>query len=400
MGGVTDVMSKAIALGFGNNIDYEISWNSKVMEELIIKYGITADEIGSINKIQNIRDLVLSILFFLKSATGKELFVENPDLIEEFSLLFHNKITVGGTSPRAAITMAKIGIDSYIHLVTKNEYINSLLPPACSWVCSNTEDSCYPHLIVQYTKDTAVRANDIDIRSRSSNRIIYINDYDNMMMKLEPAFFDNLIETRVLLISGFNAMQEKTLLHDRLAQLKKMLLKVPAKIKIYYEDACFYDPSMSTMIFEAIGKYIDIYGMNEEELQAYVGRKIDLLDAASVLSALREVSALKPVQIIVVHTRHWAIAYGQNSSEYGAALKGGITMATTRFRFGDDFTYEQYNETSHLPEENEGMLFCQQIDVLGRNMVYCLPSFEVNETRVTTIGLGDAFVGGILPELI
>ena len=394
------IMSKAIALGLGNNIDYEITWDSKVLEELIIRYGIKADEIGSVNKIKCIRDLILSILFFLKTETGEERFVEDLAIIEEFSLLFHNKVTVGGTSPRAAIAMARLGFDSYIHLVTNNEHMRRLLPPTSSWICSNAEDSFYPHLIVQFEKDTVVCANDIDIRTGSANRIIYNNDYDNMLMKLEPTFFDNLTEARVLLISGFNAMQEKTLLQDRLDLLKESLPKVPEKTKIYYEDACFFDPSMSTMVFATIGNYIDIYSMNEAELQEYVGRKCDLLDAGSVLSALREVCVLKPVPALVVHTKYWALAYGHAVSEYAAALKGGITMATTRFRFGDDFTPAQYDETYHLPEEAGGKLFCEQIKALSGDMVCCLPSIEVQETKVTTIGLGDAFVGGILPELI
>ena len=31
------------------------------------------------------------------------------------------------------------------------------------------------------------------------------------------------------------------------------------------------------------------------------------------------------------------------------ALKGGVTMATTRFRYGDDFTVENYKEIERLP---------------------------------------------------
>ena len=400
MAGVETIMSKAIALGLGNNIDYEITWDSKVIEDLIVQYEIKADEIDSINRIKCIRDLILSILFFLKTETGEERFVEDLVVIEEFSSLFHNAVTVGGTSPRAAIAMARLGFDSYIHLVTGNEHIRRLLPPTSTWICSNTEDSFYPHLIVQYMKDTVVCANDINIRTGRANRIIYINDYDNMMMKLEPEFLENLGEAKVLLISGFNAMQEKALLQDRLHILKESLDKVSKKTKIYYEDACFYDPSMSTMVFDTIGECIDVYSMNEDELQNYVGREIDLLDTGSVLSALREVRSLKPGPVLIVHSKYWALGYGNSANDYAAALKGGITMATTRFRFGDDFTSEQYNKTYHLPDEAEGRLFCEQIKVLDDGMVCCLSSVEVEETKVTTVGLGDAFVGGFLPALI
>ncbi|MBK8797475.1 MAG: hypothetical protein IPM07_14495 [Anaerolineales bacterium] len=40
-------MQANIALGLGNNIDYEIVWNSKVIEALITRYAIRADELSA-----------------------------------------------------------------------------------------------------------------------------------------------------------------------------------------------------------------------------------------------------------------------------------------------------------------------------------------------------------------
>jgi len=40
-------MKEEIALGLGDNIDYEIVWNSKVIEDLIVQYGIRADELSA-----------------------------------------------------------------------------------------------------------------------------------------------------------------------------------------------------------------------------------------------------------------------------------------------------------------------------------------------------------------
>ena len=55
-------MSEKIALGLGDNTDYEIVWNSKVMEDLIVQYGIHAGEISADGPINSERDLVISIL--------------------------------------------------------------------------------------------------------------------------------------------------------------------------------------------------------------------------------------------------------------------------------------------------------------------------------------------------
>jgi ADP-dependent phosphofructokinase/glucokinase len=74
-------------------------------------------------------------------------------------------------------------------------------------------------------------------------------------------------------------------------------------------------------------------------------------------------------------------------------------MATTRFRFGDDFTEENYMETDGLSQEEEGSVFANELKILLGDKVCCIPSVRVEEKKVTTIGLGDAFVGGFLPAL-
>jgi len=70
-----------IALGFGDNIDYEIVWDSKVFEDLIIQYDIHNDELDSNRVINCERDLVISILGFLNSGSGGERFTSSSAII-------------------------------------------------------------------------------------------------------------------------------------------------------------------------------------------------------------------------------------------------------------------------------------------------------------------------------
>jgi ADP-dependent phosphofructokinase/glucokinase len=67
---------------------------------------------------------------------------------------------------------------------------------------------------------------------------------------------------------------------------------------------------------------------------------------------------------------------------------------------GDDFTRQDYEQTSHLPVEKEGTEFACELQTLLKDKVCCIPSFQVLETKVTTIGLGDSFVGGAIPMLL
>jgi len=109
---------------------------------------------------------------------------------------------------------------------------------------------------------------------------------------------------------------------------------------------------------------------------------------------------LIPVPVIVVHSMYWTLAYGDNAQAMARALKGGVTMATTRFRYGDDFTVENYREIENLAPDPEGAQFAAAISELLGNKVCVVPVAQVDQSTGTTIGLGDAFVGGFLPALI
>ncbi len=393
-------MPEKIALGFSDNLDYEIVWDSAVFEELIVRYGIRAAEIADIKAINSERDLVISILSFLKSGTGGERTVAASAIVERFATYFDMKITLGGTGVRAAIAMRKLGYTAALHLVTLNDHVRRLLPPDCPYVCSNTEDTSYPHLIVQFDKHTRVCAGDIDLCSRRANRIIYHNDADNIRMKLNEDFARLITHARVLLVSGFNAMQSRELLCDRLASLLRIMAHLPNDALVYYEDAGFYDPGLSKLIYATLADRITVASLNEDELQAHLGRQIDLLDAAQIKEALADLHRQIPVPIIVVHSTWWALAYGENAMRYANALKGGVTMATTRFCYGDDFTVENYKEVERLDPNPEGAAMADALHALLGDQVCCVPVAQVDPPNATTIGLGDAFVGGFLPALL
>ena len=392
-------MSERIALGFCNNVDYEIVWNAEAIEELITAYAISADELGSQGEIDSERDLVISILSFMKTSGGGERFVASSAIIERFAARFEKKITLGGTSVRAAIAMRVLGYTAALHLITMNSHVRRLLPRDCPYICSNPGDSTYPHLIVQFGLDARVRAGDIDIRARQPNRLIYHCNAARISMNLNEDFADLITEAKVLLISGFNAVQSKQLLADRLAKLKRILKRLPGDAIVFMEDGAYYDPSYRQLIFRELGPRIDVYSMNEDELQVHLDRAVDLHDARRVTCALADLSRLIPAAAIVVHTRGWALAYGDDASRYAAALKAGATMATTRFRHGDDFAMANYREIAGRKPIAEAARFADVINAAGRGNIVCVPVAAVEQDNGTTIGLGDAFVGGFLPAL-
>jgi ADP-dependent phosphofructokinase/glucokinase len=394
------MMAEKIALGFSNNIDYEIAWNSEVFENLILQYGIHDKELSMDIQVNGERDLVICILSFLKSGSGGERFVASSDILERFAQNFENKVTLGGTPVRAAIAMRKLGYTSALHLVTINDHVRRLLPQDIPYICSNTKESSSPHLIVQFPKGTRVKAGDIDIHTSRANRIIYSNDDDTILMNINEDFSKLVRKARVFLVSGFNTMQNKELLAKRLSSLLRIMEKLPAEAWVYYEDAGFYDPSLCKLIQATLADRIHIYSLNEDELQVHVGRKLDLLHALQIKEALVEFQRLLPVSLIVVHSMYWALAYGENAESVLKALKGGVTMATTRFCCGDGFTVENYNDIERLPPNPEGVVVANELKKLLGDRICCVPVVHVEGPNATTVGLGDAFVGGFLPALL
>jgi ADP-dependent phosphofructokinase/glucokinase len=348
------------------------------------------------------KELLITVLRYIKAGTGGECILEDPQIAVQFSSRFDYTVTLGGTCPRSAIAMRKLGVTNCMHLVSMNEEIRKLLPPDCSYVCSNKDESFDIHLIIQYPAHADIAANDVRIHTTRENRIIIDADYNNSIMNLSEEYFDNyLSEARVFMLSGFNLMRDYELLKKRLSYIREQLIKLKRQgTNIYYEDACFADEISNRLCKEYLFAYIDIFSMNEDEMKHYLKQDIDLLDAEQVAMAVKTLQRRFAVPVLVVHSKYWALAYGDGAKAYTACLKGGITMATTRFRFGDAFQdATQYENTYTLPDDKTGREFADRFAVLSGEKGSCIPSVTVKEQQVTTVGLGDAFVGGFIPQL-
>jgi len=287
-----------------------------------------------------------------------------------------------------------------VHLVTMNENVSRLLPADCERLCSNPKTSSYPHLIIQYHKGLRINANNIHIETKQANRIIYVYDQDNAFMRLHPGLSDLLSGAKVFLISGLNAMHDPSLLEERLRLLKDCMASLPRQAIVFYENACFHYPEMQALILEKLAPVIDIFSLNEDELYGCLGKPVPLTDAGAVAQALTQLEKLISVPVLILHTRYWALAYGADAGRYKNALLGGVALATCRLLLGDDFTRQDYERSLRLPADKEGAAFALKLQALLKDKVCCVPSLQVLETKVTTIGLGDSFVGGVIPALI
>ncbi len=398
MKGGTDAASDVV-LGLGNCVDYELKLSGPVLHELVLEHAISRADLSTEPAITSERQLVISILTYLRRGDGGEHFVGAAAALDTFSHRFPHKVALGGTSVRAGVVMSRLGVPSTLHLVSLNSHVRQLLPPDCRFISATTDETLYPHLIVQYDQGIGVRANDIDIRAPASNRLIYVNDPANEELPLSPELDRTLAGAKLFLVSGFNAVRDEVLLRNRLDALITAMLQLPAGAFVYFEDAAYHEPLLRARVRDALVGLVDIHGLNEDEFQAYLGRSVELLSVDDVSRALADLRTLIPAPTLVVHTSRWSAAVGDNAETYLAALDQGMAIASTRYRYGDDYDDARYQELRAQARREDATAFSVGLRERMGAAVCCRPGFQITATESTTVGLGDTFVGGFLASL-
>lgn len=396
-------MSAELLLGLGGTVDYEVVWDAAVLERLAREHGILASELDASVPVVDVRSLVVSVLAFLRDGRGGEKFVASTAVLEEFASHFAFATTLGGTCVRAALVLAEFGIPSMVHLVSIDDTVRRHLPPAVSYVCSASGDSTDPHVIVQYPRGTVIRLADAELIAPHPNRLIYVNDLPNRDLVLVPELSDLVSEARIFLASGFNTIQDAATLDDRVARVVEAIERRPAGAIAIFEDAGTHDPALGRRVRDAVSRVVDVYGMNEDELFGYLGAAFDLLDPVAVEQALARAAVLIPASVLVVHTKHWALAItaadGAPAARWRAALEGGVTIAATRFRVGDALSMRECTVTRSLPRQLDALACAAELEKRLGPRVAVVPAFALDTAMPTTIGLGDSFVGGFIAAL-
>jgi hypothetical protein len=387
-------------LGLGGCVDYELRLSSSTLEQLVAEYGIRDEELALSVPVTDERNLIISILAHMKRGTGGEHFAAASETLGGFARRFPMRISLGGTSVRAGLAMSRLGVPCALHLVSLNDHVRRLLPPSCDYISSAREDTLYPHLVVQYDQGTRVQVGDIDVLTPFPNRLIYVNDPPNQFLPLSEQLGSLLRDAGILLISGFNTMRDQDVLEERLSTLERHLQQLPPEALVYYEDAAFHLPTFRSRVRKALLNVIDIYGMNEDEMQADVGRSVDLLSTTDVEHAIDSLKALISVPTLLVHTKYWSLALGEAADEYAEALRDGIVIASTRYCYGDDYTDDHYELTRRLPVRPEASSFATSLERRMGAAVRCVPGLTLDVAQPTTVGLGDSFVGGFLASLV
>lgn len=396
-------MTKKIAMGFHACVDYELIWNTEVIEDLIREFNIREDELLLDAPVHNERDAWIFCLAHLRAGVGGEIVPDDLQSVIDFANHFERNETLGGTPTRAAIVLDKLGYDTYLQTSCWNSHVEQLLPERVHATPGTEDDGIiYPHVVLQCAKGVRIHASDIDFVTPRENRIMISRDTTSLDMPILPEEFGPVIEDAdVFLLGCFSEVLERRILDRCISKTAELLDHLPKNAVVMYEDGCYVMKAFRYAVHEHLRPYIDVISMNEDELQEYIGRSIDILDVKAVISAVQCVHESIGIDHVIVHSAKWALAYGSNPGLLREALIGGATMASTRFRLGDDITKESYEETARLADREDSAVFCEAMrEALGEK-ICIIPSKNMsNVEHPAVVGLGDSFAGGCLPGLI
>ena len=103
-------MGEKIALGFHTCVDYELKWNTGVVEERIKAFDIHEDELKIDVDVKTERDIWISCLAHLKEGMGGEMVPDTPKAVVDFRGTFRVCDYTGGNSDQSSYYSGKTGI--------------------------------------------------------------------------------------------------------------------------------------------------------------------------------------------------------------------------------------------------------------------------------------------------
>ncbi len=349
-------MGKKIAMGFHTCVDYELVWDTAVAEEAIRAFDIHAAELKVYHEVASERELWIGCLALLQAGIGGEMMPQDPKVCIDFSDRFRYEITLGGTATRAAIVMDKMGYGSALQTSCYNRHVERLMPKLVEVLPGVPADhnDIYPHVVLQCAGGVRVHANDIDFVTPRENRILITSDLDSLHIPvLDQAFGAMLGDCEVFLMGCFSEILDRDILVDRVEKTRRLFTHLPEDALIVLEDGCYVKKDFRYYVHEQLCPHAHILSMNEDELQEYIGRRIDILDPDAVIPALETVHKNSGIPLVLVHaaTDVPLVLHG-GSGIPDDQLLVAFSKGINKFNLGTDYLRRYFTALKEFTEEN------------------------------------------------
>ena len=265
-------MGEKIALGFHTCVDFEMTWDAEVVEQMIREFDVRdADLVDGDIPIDSVRALLISSLWHMKRGMGCELVPDTNQICLDFANRFQYRVTIGGTATRAAIAISKLGYESAIQLCCFNRYMKELLPKEIHYMVGvqHEREEVYPHVILSYQGGVRIRANDIDFTTPRENRVMFSRDIDSLLIEVSEDYAPMIQDAEAFLLSCFSEILDEEILEDRMDRTRRLLGTLPKDAIVVMEDGCYIRKDFRVYVHQALRDVVDVLSMNEDELQEH-----------------------------------------------------------------------------------------------------------------------------------
>ncbi|WWR15976.1 ADP-dependent glucokinase/phosphofructokinase [Lachnospiraceae bacterium JLR.KK008] len=410
--------NKAPVFAYTSNLDVVLTWDIEKYNEILDTYLKEEPYFYDGDTIDSMEDFARISSYYLMRGLGGNFDLTSIEVCNFLKDKFQYDFFLGGTCAQGAAAIGTLGFPVNVHLSDECAEVMNILDevgvtvirdgrkvPAGS--APSGEEPVY-HFILQFKKDDKLRIMGREVAIPLSNRLILFYDEIHKIVPIQKDFLQYWKDASEVptswLISGFDAVVEEDKMQNCLDALEphlKYMKENHPEMTLYFEGAFYMNPKVKEMAGSAFCKYVDILGMNEEELEQQVkrfGGEAPGSAATGVLGGLDMILSRFHPKGIVLHTKDYSMYYGQPIP--GVDIEQGLTMgnimSTTRARIGKYGNFEECRETLPLPLSANGLRFAEEAEEWkseGR-IVVVVPTRYLEYPNFT-IGLGDTFVSGV-----
>ena len=285
---------RRVATAFNTNIDAVIKISGAKIGELAKKFGLTAESIEGKTQIRTGKDAVRGIMKCFINGIAEEWLCDG---VEAFRWLRENigyeRLQMGGQGGIVANAMAVLGVQNvYVHTASHpklqaEQFLNlpNLQASDDNWklrkACEVDRKDDVPliHWIIEFDVGDKLIIGDKEYICPKSNRFIATYDPDNMKLKKDEGFLQNIGKTGFdyMILSGYHNLSSADLgtvrVKETIPLIKKWKADNPQAI-IHLEIASTQDIEVRRAIMENIAPLADSMGLNEREA-------LDVLEVAN-----------------------------------------------------------------------------------------------------------------------
>ncbi|MDO4789043.1 MAG: ADP-dependent glucokinase/phosphofructokinase [Johnsonella sp.] len=401
-------------LGYTSNLDIVLHWDAEKFDVLLNQYLSSQPDKGSEESISSIEDFFRISAYYMMHGLGGNFDLSSMDICIFLRKHFQASLGVGGTAAQAAAALARIGCSSLLHMTDESRELCRLLGGRRILTLKegkkagveepDTGEAPIYHFILQFRRGDKIHVLGREYIIPASNRLIFF--YDRLHKKFLPKreFLEYLEreaeEISSYLVSGFDAIcdpgfakEAAKLLQAHLRRFKEVFPKIP----VYFEGAFYMNPGVKEIMIKSLAPYIDIMGMNEEELRADLKREAEAKSFREMREAIEDYMRIFNIRSLVLHTAEYSLYYGKEWKEFNIeeGLCMGNLLAAARAGYGEYAGWEECRSMLRRGFSPKALRFAAEADAYrGEKSLYLIPSTYI-EAPSCTIGLGDSFTAGM-----